>query len=304
MRRNTNYSTAPSVIEKLRDGAVNYNKKPLPKFYAKVDICREMRFQTEGCRMFTKFVIVSILLVNSLFLFQGGCSTNKYSSNQRDQQKIDAGEDAGFARLRERMVEVQLRGRGIRDERVLAAMSRVPRHKFVPSNLSEYAYTDGALPIKMGQTISQPYIVAYMTELLELDGTEQVLEVGTGSGYQAAVLAEIAAQVYTIEIVRELGEQAAAVLNQLGYENIHFRIGDGYEGWPEQAPFDRIIITAAPEKIPQPLIDQLKTGGRMVCPVGRPDQDLIVLEKEESGITRRSTIPVRFVPMTGKAEQE
>jgi len=143
-----------------------------------------------------------------------------------------------------------------------------------------------------------------MTQLLELEGKERVLEIGTGSGYQAAVLAEIVPEVFTIEILPKLGEEAAAVLKSLGYKNIHFRIGDGYAGWPEQAPFDRIIVTAAPRRIPQPLIDQLKEGGVLVCPVGRPDQDLIVLRKGRDGITRRSTIPVRFVPMTGKAQQD
>ena len=202
------------------------------------------------------------------------------------------------------MVTVQLRGRDIRDPRVLEVMEKVPRHEFVPSELRPFAYNDGALPIQSGQTVSQPYIVAYMTQLLELEGTERVLEIGTGSGYQAAVLAEIVPEVYTIEILPELGKLAAEVLSRLGYGNIHFRIGDGYAGWPEHAPFDRIIITAAPEKVPQPLIDQLKEGGRIVCPVGRNDQDLIVLEKGTSGITRRTTIPVRFVPMTGKAQEE
>jgi len=202
------------------------------------------------------------------------------------------------------MVETQLRGRDIRDARVLEAMRKVPRHEFVPSDLKAYAYNDGALPLSMGQTISQPYIVAYMTQLLELEGKERVLEIGTGSGYQAAVLAEIVPEVFTIEILPKLGEEAAAVLKSLGYKNIHFRIGDGYAGWPEQAPFDRIIVTAAPRRIPQPLIDQLKEGGVLVCPVGRPDQDLIVLRKGRDGITRRSTIPVRFVPMTGKAQQD
>ncbi|MEJ2245609.1 MAG: protein-L-isoaspartate(D-aspartate) O-methyltransferase [Acidobacteriota bacterium] len=206
--------------------------------------------------------------------------------------------------MRRRMVKGQLQGRDIRDVRVLAAMGKVPRHEFVPSNLTLSAYSDGALPLGMGQTISQPYIVAFMTQLLELEGTERVLEIGTGSGYQAAILAEIVPEVYTIEILPELGEQAADVLDRLGYRNIKFRIGDGYAGWLEHAPFDAIIVTAAPEEIPQPLIDQLKEGGRLVCPVGRLDQDLIVLEKGKSGIIRRSTIPVRFVPMTGKAQED
>jgi protein-L-isoaspartate(D-aspartate) O-methyltransferase len=176
----------------------------------------------------------------------------------------------------------------------------VPRHEFVPPDLVESAYEDNALPLKLGQTISQPYIVAYMTQALELRGTERVLEIGTGSGYQAAVLAKIVPEVYTIEILPELKEQAAAVLSKLGFRNVHFRVGDGYLGWPEQAPFDRIIVTAAPREIPHALIDQLKVGGRLVIPVGVSDQNLIVVEKKESGITSRTTIPVRFVPMTGK----
>lgn len=253
--------------------------------------------------MFTNCVILSALLTNLLFSFYGGCPTNRFSSNQEGLQEPAKSGDTENERLRRRMVETQLRGRDIRDARVLEAMRKVPRHEFVPSDLRAFAYNDGALPLSMGQTISQPYIVAYMTQLLELEGTERVLEIGTGSGYQAAVLAEIVPEVFTIEILPKLGEEAAAVLKSLGYKNIHFRIGDGYAGWPEQAPFDRIIVTAAPRKIPQPLIDQLKEGGVLVCPVGRPDQDLIVLRKGRDGITRRSTIPVRFVPMTGKAQE-
>jgi protein-L-isoaspartate(D-aspartate) O-methyltransferase len=225
-------------------------------------------------------------------------------STQKGQRNEPESETAEFAGLRERMVRGQLESRDIRDARVLAAMRKVPRHEFIPPDMRQYAYDDGALPIQKGQTISQPYIVAYMTQLLDLNGTERVLEIGTGSGYQAAVLAEIVPEVYTIEIIPELSRSAQEVLGRLGYANIRFRIGDGYRGWPEYAPFDRIIVTAAPEKIPQTLVDQLKTGGRMVVPVGRPDQDLIVIEKSAAGITRRSTIPVRFVPMTGKSQAE
>lgn len=212
--------------------------------------------------------------------------------------------DDDFARRRDRMVRHQIEAREITDPRVLAAMRKVPRHEFVPAELVDSAYEDGALPLKMGQTISQPYIVAYMTQALELTGTERVLEIGTGSGYQAAVLAEIVPEVYTIEIIPELQQHAAAVLARLGYKNVHFRVGDGYMGWPEQAPFDRIIVTAAPEEIPQPLIDQLKEGGRLVIPVGGWTQEITIVDKERTGITRRSTIPVRFVPMTGKAQED
>jgi protein-L-isoaspartate(D-aspartate) O-methyltransferase len=233
-----------------------------------------------------------VFLLNSYLFALGACSTNSQKFNS-----------AKLIRLREKMIREQLEARNVKDPRVLASMSKVPRHEFVPSNLIESAYDDCALPLKMGQTISQPYIVGYMTQALELKGTERVLEVGTGSGYQAAVLAEIVPEVYTIEILPELGEQAASTLARLGYRNIHFRIGDGYAGWPEHAPYDRIIVTAAPEKIPQPLIDQLKIGGRMIIPIGRMEQELEVLDKDSTGITRRSTIPVRFVPMTGKAQE-
>jgi protein-L-isoaspartate(D-aspartate) O-methyltransferase len=254
--------------------------------------------------MFMKFVIFSALLMQVPLLYNGGYSTNWFPPTQKEQKKNSATDADEFARMRQRMVKVQLQGRDIRDVRVLAAMGKVLRHEFVPSNLKLSAYSDGALPLGMGQTISQPYIVAYMTQLLELEGMERVLEIGTGSGYQAAILAEIVPEVYTIEILPELGKKAANVLGRLGYKNIKFRIGDGYAGWPEYAPFDGIIVTAAPEEIPQPLIDQLKEGGKLVCPVGRLDQDLIVLEKGKSGIIRRSTIPVRFVPMTGKAQED
>jgi protein-L-isoaspartate(D-aspartate) O-methyltransferase len=199
------------------------------------------------------------------------------------------------------MVREQLQGRDIEDPRVLAAMRKVPRHEFVPDDLAKSAYGDCALPLQLGQTISQPYIVAFMTQALELHGTERVLEIGTGSGYQAAILAEIAPEVYTIEIFPQLQEQAAAILAKLRYQNIHLRAGDGSMGWPDHAPFDRIIVTAAPQDVPQPLIDQLKEGGRLIIPLGKMSQDLVIIKKEKSGIARQTTIPVRFVPMTGKA---
>jgi protein-L-isoaspartate(D-aspartate) O-methyltransferase len=206
--------------------------------------------------------------------------------------------------LREKMIRNQLEARDIKAPRVLAAMAKVPRHEFVPDDLIESSYDDCALPLKMKQTISQPYIVGYMTQALELQGFERILEVGTGSGYQTAVLAEIVREVYTIEILSELSEQAASNLTRLGYQNVHFLVGDGYAGWPEFAPYDRMIITAAPERVPQPLIDQLKIGGRIVIPIGRMDQALTIIEKESSGVTRRSAISVRFVPMTGRAQED
>ncbi len=207
---------------------------------------------------------------------------------------------------RRRMVETQItssrNGRvRIRDEGVLAAMRTAPRHIFVPEKIRSRAYDDTPLPIGYGQTISQPYIVALMTELLELEGNEKVLEIGTGSGYQAAVLAGLAAKVFSIEIVRPLAERAASDLARLGYDNVQVRAGDGFAGWPTEAPFDAIILTAAPPRIPQPLLDQLALGGRLVAPVGEFQQDLVLLTREESGISRRSIIPVRFVPMTGRA---
>jgi len=237
-------------------------------------------------------------LLSHWLLSNGGCSTTYFPAHDQDQQRKPK-----FDRLREQMVRDQLRGRDITDTGVLAAMLKIPRHEFVPGSIVESAYDDSALPLRLGQTISQPYIVAYMTQALQLHGTERVLEIGTGSGYQSAVLSELASEVYTIEIIRELSRDAMAILTKLGYKNIYFRIGDGYVGWPEFAPFDRIIVTAAPEHVPQPLVDQLKVGGRMVIPVGRGEQELIVLEKGESGITRRTTIPVRFVPMTGKSAE-
>jgi len=181
-------------------------------------------------------------------------------------------------------------------------MRKVPRHELVPRNVRAQAHADRPLPIGEGQTISQPYIVAYMTEQLGLKGGERVLEVGTGSGYQAAVLAELAAEVYSIEIVPALARRAAADLARLGYRNVTVREGDGYRGWPEKAPFDAIMVTAAPPEVPAPLIDQLKAGGRLVLPVGESYQELLLITKDERGVKRQRLIPVRFVPMTGEAQ--
>jgi protein-L-isoaspartate(D-aspartate) O-methyltransferase len=202
-----------------------------------------------------------------------------------------------YVRERERMVTTQIEARGVRDPRVLAAMRKVPRHLFVPANAQADAHYDGPLPIGHEQTISQPFIVASMSEALELRGNEKVLEIGTGSGYQAAVLAELAAQVYSIEIVQPLAEQSDQLLKKLGYTNITVRHGDGYKGWPEAAPFDAIIVTAAPPEIPQALIDQLKLGGRMVIPVGGGEQHLLRITKTPQGIQKEHLYPVRFVPM-------
>jgi protein-L-isoaspartate(D-aspartate) O-methyltransferase len=233
----------------------------------------------------------------------GGCSTDWPGKNDRENQQASPFDEERFQRLREKMVRRQLQGRDVKDPRVLEAMLRIPRHRFVIPSALDAAYHDSALPLMLGQTISQPYIVGYMTQALRLAGSERVLEIGTGSGYQAAVLAELVRDVYTIEILEDLSGRAQSILDSLGYQNIHFRVGDGYQGWPEFAPFDCIIVTAAPDHVPQPLVDQLKPGGRMIIPVGRVDQQLMLLEKGEEGLIRRATIPVRFVPMTGRAQQ-
>ena len=208
--------------------------------------------------------------------------------------------DAWAAR-RERMVTEQLQSRDITDPEVLAAMGRVPRHRFVPETEQELAYADHPLPIGYRQTISQPYIVAYMTQLLDVGPTSKVLEIGTGSGYQAAVLAELVRDIYTIEIVDELAARATRTLADLGYDNVHVKAGDGYVGWPDQAPFDGIIVTAAPDHVPQPLVDQLAVGAKMVIPVGENQQWMTIITKSSDGISEQRTIPVLFVPMTGKA---
>ena len=207
---------------------------------------------------------------------------------------------------REAMVRRQIAARGVKDKRVLAALRKVKRHLFVPRQRQDEAYDDHPLSIGQGQTISQPYIVALMTEALALKPESRVLEIGTGSGYQAAVLGEMARQVYSIEIVPSLGKQARKLLRQLGYKNIHVRIGDGYAGWPEKAPFDAVILTAAPVSLPRPLTDQLARGGRLVAPVGPSGyQQLIRITKGKDGKLRREKLlDVRFVPMTGKARGE
>lgn len=199
------------------------------------------------------------------------------------------------------MVETQIRARGLDDPRVLGALAAVPRHLFVPESLQHHAYDDEPLPIGEGQTISQPYIVAYMTAALELEGGEKALEVGTGSGYQTAVLASLVRSVWTIEVVSELAERARAKLALLGFENIAYRVGDGAQGWPEEAPFDAIMVTAAPERVPAALEAQLAPGGRMIVPVGREFQELVLVRRGEAGLTRERLLPVRFVPLVGSS---
>jgi len=204
-----------------------------------------------------------------------------------------------FAARRQAMVERQIEARDIKSPTVLAAMRKVPRHRFVRPGGESLAYEDHPLQIGSGQTISQPYIVAYMTEAAEISPNDKVLEIGTGSGYQAAILGEIAREVYTIEIIPELAEGARRILAELGYANVHVKAGNGYLGWPEKAPFDAIVVTAAPEQVPQALVDQLAVGGRMVIPVGSANQDMMIIERTQRGVVERRTIPVRFVPMTG-----
>jgi len=218
--------------------------------------------------------------------------TSDGTALQRDPRDWDA--------QRRRMVEDQIRGRGIRDERVLEAMRAVPRHLFIPESERSRAYADAPVPIGYGQTISQPFIVAFMTEALRVSRDHRVLEIGTGSGYQAAVLSALAREVRSMEIVEPLANQATTTLKALGYSNVHVRTGNGYLGWPEHAPYDRIIVTAAPEEVPAALIEQLTIGGLMAIPVGSGSQELRILRRTPKGVEVIDTLPVLFVPMTGK----
>lgn len=239
---------------------------------------------------------VFILVFSILFVLLAGCTGGKRSSEPDSK--------GDFKKMRERMVQTQIKDRGVKDARVLAAMLKVERHRFVPKELQSQAYSDQPLPIGEGQTISQPYIVAVMTELLELKGEEKVLEIGTGSGYQAAILAELVKEVYTIEIVEPLATMAKNRLLELEYRNIQVKAGDGYLGWPEVAPFDAIIVTAAPDHIPKPLLDQLKEGGRLVVPVGTHSQELKKVVKRSGRIETTGIISVIFVPMTGEGVKQ
>jgi protein-L-isoaspartate(D-aspartate) O-methyltransferase len=225
---------------------------------------------------------------------RSGCTGMSDSQGSRDDATIAA---------RQRMVREQIERRGVRDPAVLDAMARVPRHLFVPPDLSARAYEDYPLPIGAQQTISQPYIVAYMTEAIKPQPGDRVLEVGTGSGYQAAVLASIVAEVFTIEILPDLAQVARQRVADLGYDNVTVLTADGFLGWPEKAPFDSILVTAAPAEVPAPLLEQLKVGGRLVIPVGSGDQQLVRLTRTPDGFRRESLLPVRFVPMTGKAQR-
>ncbi len=269
--------------------------RPLP--FCLKDIRMYRKVNSVRCLVNNGIQSVVVMLM-ALFLMSG-CKRGL-----KERQEATRGEQEVFVQAREEMVKTQITKRGIKDERLLNAMLRVERHRFVPDEIQEFAYIDRPLPIGEGQTISQPYIVALMTELLELDSDEKVLEIGTGSGYQAAILAELAREVYTIEILEPLTKKAKKLLQDLGYENITVKCGDGYLGWEEYGPFDAIIVTCAPPHIPQPLIDQLVEGGRMVIPVGTNWQELKLIEKQNNQIKIIDTVPVRFVPMTGEAVEK
>ncbi len=243
-------------------------------------------------------LLTSLLMLFALFVVPGCRETNAPTTRVSDRS------EEAYAQARERMVQTQIVRRGVKNHLTIAAMKAVPRHRFVPESLREEAYADHPLPIGLDQTISQPYIVAYMTEALALEGGEKVLEIGTGSGYQAAVLAEIADSVFSIEILKPLANRASEQLKELGYKNVYVRYGDGYQGWPDHAPFDAIIVTAAPDHIPQPLKDQLKIGGRLVIPVGARYQELLLITRTEKGFEEKRLLPVRFVPMTGEAQEK
>ncbi len=246
----------------------------------------------DGCVRWSATTALVLLFAASC----GGTVSEGDDAKQNDERR--------YTHMRKKMVKTQLERRGIGSQRVLTAIEEVPRHLFVPPDLSERAYDDGALPIGEGQTISQPYIVAIMTELLNLKQRDRVLEVGTGSGYQAAVLALLVDSVFTVEILEPLVNRAARTLRDLGYSNVNVRLGDGYRGWPEKAPFDAIMVTAAPDHVPQLLVNQLRDGGRMVIPVGRHEQELVLLVKEGAEVRQDRIIPVRFVPMTGEAQEK
>ncbi len=240
--------------------------------------------------MVKRLILLLIILLISF-------NYSSYSQTLQDKESVK------YRKARNKMVVEQLMARGIKDERVLSAMRDVKRHMFVPQEYREYAYDDCPLPIGENQTISQPYIVALMTELLELKGDEKVLEIGTGSGYQAAILSELADQVYTIEILESLAESASKRLKRLGYNNVTVKYGNGFLGWQEYSPYDAIIVTCAPKEVPLSLIKQLKDGGRLVIPLGEYFQELKLIRKEDGKIITKNIIPVRFVSMIGEDER-
>ena len=245
---------------------------------------------------------LQILLCLCLYLSFFSCCYQGVNSSNSVKGQTEGASNAQdeYKRERQEMVEQHIRARGIKDESVLRAMIKVPRHKFVPEDMAKHSYIDSPLPIGLNQTISQPFIVAYMTEAADISKKDKVLEIGTGSGYQAAILGELAREVHTIEIIPELAERSKQVLQDLGYKNVFVKSGNGYLGLPEQAPFDAIVVTAAPDEIPQALVDQLAVDGKMVIPVGKTNQEMIVIKKTKKGVTEKRTMQVRFVPMTGK----
>lgn len=236
----------------------------------------------------------TILYLSLIYILFLNCSG---TIRKVDMAENQSKQESWWISRAEKMVESQIVSRGVRDPDVIRVMKQTPRHLFVPGHLKDAAYKDHPLPIGSGQTISQPYIVALMTEYLQLTGTEKVLEIGTGSGYQAAILSQLVDTCYSIEVVETLAKKASKTLNELGYHNLVVKWGDGYQGWTEHAPFDRIIITAAPETVPEKLVEQLSVGGRMVLPVGSHFQELILITKNRKGIQQQKIIPVRFVPM-------
>lgn len=239
--------------------------------------------------------ILTILVLIGTQIMSQGCEDRSHGFKPE--------QDMTLQTQRDHMVDAQILARGVKNPEVLKAFRQVPRHRFVLEHHVADAYDDNPLPIGYGQTISQPYIVAFMTEALKLQRDEKVLEIGTGSGYQAAILAELASEVFTIEIVEPLAIKASDTLKELGYQNVKVRAGDGYQGWPEEALFDAIILTAAPDHIPQPLIDQLTIGGRLILPIGKFFQNLVLLRRTEQGYEQTTLLPVAFVPMTGEAEK-
>ena len=241
--------------------------------------------------------------LGSACLLAVACGASSSGTDRGQPIRVEMQDASAIEQQRRLMVERQIAGRGVVDPRVLRAMRAVPRHRFVSTSLASKAYDDTPLPIGHDQTISQPYIVAYMTEALGLPDDARVLEIGTGSGYQAAVLAEVSDEVFTIEIVPALAERSTALLDELGYDNVRVRQGDGYRGWPDAAPFDGILATAAPDHVPPALVEQLAVGARLVIPVGQQAQAMTVVTKTADGSTIETTIPVRFVPMTGEARE-
>ena len=247
-------------------------------------------------------VPIFICILSLSLLYLSACAVPEISQGSSLQEPPFRQTINSFSKKRQQMISTQIQKRGIKNKAVIEAMSQVPRHRFVDASLAHLAYIDSPLPIGYRQTISQPYIVAYMSEMADITSEEKVLEIGTGSGYQAAVIGELAQEVYTIEIIPELAQNARQILKELGYDNVHVKTGDGYQGWPEYAPYDAILVTAAPEQIPSALVEQLALNGRMIIPVGKEYQAIVIITKTPDGLKKQRTIPVRFVPMTTNSE--